>query len=395
MLTAYKENGEKISLIEPWDKTILERLRKETTFYCPSCKLNVQLKLGNHKKWHFSHLANSNCYAESEGESLYHIQGKKLLYVWLKRQGIKTALEPFIRSIMQRPDLLIQNLRYYYPLEFQCAAISATLFQKRTHAFQTLQLDPLWILGGNRLRRKTYTIFKLHEMDWLSLRIPQHSSSPTLLYFCPETKYFAVLSAILPISSSSIFAKIQYIPLMSITIKTLLYGDDSASFSVDVPEWLEQKKKWRFSALRNHTPVYQYVRKVSQSSRIPLSYFPSLAGLPGRQLFWLKTPCFLWQTWILLHFLHPLPLHSTFSLQQLLYYFKRMIHKKIFVCRQLPLINHGNYTDAVKEYLTLLIQCGLLTEKRHAFQKVRPVPIPSSIEDALLQDQQVIKTIKF
>ncbi|RBW69944.1 competence protein CoiA [Bacillus taeanensis] len=351
MLVAYRENGERISLLESWDKKALERLRKETTFYCPGCKLVVQLKLGNSKKWHFAHLANANCQVESEGESLYHIQGKTLLYHWLKNQGIKTALEPFIRSIKQRPDLLIHT-HHYYPLEFQCAAMNLTLFQKRTIAFQNLQLNPLWILGGNRLRRVTHTIFKVHEMDWLSLRMPHQSSSPILLYFCPETKCFAILSSLIPISPSNVCAKIQYIPLHSMKIQTILYGKGIAPFSLNIPQWLEQKKHWRFSALRTSTPIYQYIRKICQSVGIPLSYFPSLAGLPGRHLFCLKTPCFLWQTWILLHFLHPLPLGSTFSLSNLRYCFNKMIHKELFIIRNLPLIINQHFTSAVSRIFT-------------------------------------------
>ncbi|MDI5790199.1 competence protein CoiA family protein [Bacillus licheniformis] len=86
-----------------------------------------------------------------EPESPYHLKGKRLLYEWLGRQGLRPVLEPYLQEIRQRPDLLLEHGTRQVAVEFQCANLNAAAYRKRTEGFLRLGIEPVWILGGNRI----------------------------------------------------------------------------------------------------------------------------------------------------------------------------------------------------------------------------------------------------
>ena len=86
-----------------------------------------------------------------EPETEEHIQGKTLLYNWLKGlqdKGIisNVQLESYIKETKQRPDLYFEWNGYRYVIEFQCTPI-ATEYLKRRELYKLANIKDIWILG--------------------------------------------------------------------------------------------------------------------------------------------------------------------------------------------------------------------------------------------------------
>ena len=60
----------------------------------------------------------------AEGESTLHLQGKIQLYEWFKKHGHQVKLEPYLKELSQRPDLLVTIDKEQFAVEFQCSTIS-------------------------------------------------------------------------------------------------------------------------------------------------------------------------------------------------------------------------------------------------------------------------------
>lgn len=88
-------------------------------------------------------------YHESETDE--HIQGKLLLYNWLRNfenKGIvnNVQLESYIKETKQRPDLYFEQNGNRYVIEFQCTPIS-TEYLKRRELYKLAGIKDIWILG--------------------------------------------------------------------------------------------------------------------------------------------------------------------------------------------------------------------------------------------------------
>ncbi|MCT8140391.1 hypothetical protein H1D32_23445 [Anaerobacillus sp. CMMVII] len=110
MLVAQNEEGKFLSLSSlNLQKEELLELRQRKKFFCPVCYEEVIIKLGTKQAWHFAHKRKLSCIDEMEGETTYHIEGKKLLFNWLKNQELDVELEPYLKEVKQRPDLLVRT----------------------------------------------------------------------------------------------------------------------------------------------------------------------------------------------------------------------------------------------------------------------------------------------
>lgn len=325
------------------------------------------MRLGSKRIWHFAHLKGHDCTFETEAESAYHLNGKKWLYEWLSAQEIKVKLEPYLPLLKQRPDLLARLHSNDIPLEFQCSSMDPLLLVKRTESFQKAGMAPIWILGGNRLKRTGMNIFQIPQMDWLTLRKASMAGPNVfLLYFCPETKQFAVLSNIIPYNASKVFASIHYLPISSFSIHDLYRISQPRSFKPPA-FWLKVKERWRLNAFRSRTRSHLYVRNLFGH----LSLIPPAAGLPTPHLFLIETPVFLWQSWLFHRFYLEWPAGKKISLAHIKSAFRSLVLQGIFQVRHLPLISISDETPALLEYLCCLERFGYLRRiGENAFVKV-------------------------
>ncbi|MDR3156321.1 MAG: hypothetical protein LBT69_00140 [Lactobacillales bacterium] len=122
-----------------------EKLDKNQNFLCPVCRKSVQLKMGTHSRPHFAHFTKSIHTKKREGETNEHREGKETLYYWSRQKTeINVELEPYISSIDQRPDVLIESKLAF---EIQCSPISIQQLTKRCVEYQKIGISPIWFCG--------------------------------------------------------------------------------------------------------------------------------------------------------------------------------------------------------------------------------------------------------
>ncbi|HEX7064504.1 MAG TPA: competence protein CoiA family protein [Bacillales bacterium] len=364
---AKREDGTLFSLLDRRGKSELLGLRRRESFFCPVCNGSVRMRLGNKVSWHFAHIKGMKCSFETEAESAYHLNGKKLLYEWLVSQNVKVKLEPYLPLLKQRPDLMLHTYPHQTALEFQCSAIDPDLLIKRTETYQEAGLIPVWILGGNRLKRTGRHIFQIPQMDWLTLRkASQTDANVFLLYFCPDNKQFAILSDIIPYNASKVLANVQYLPMSKLSFHDLYRASQSGIF-LPPASWLKVKERWRMNAFRSRTYSFLYVRKLFGN----LSLIPPAAGWPTPHLYRIETPVFLWQSWLFHRFFLKWPAEQPITLKRVRTAFRNLVHKGIFQIRQFPLIPDFDETPALLDYLRCLEHFGFFRRiDENTFTKV-------------------------
>lgn len=390
MLVAITENANKqISLgTKQIERRELEELRKKERFLCPICGEEVILKLGTKHIWHFAHKRKLHCLNELEGETEYHLGGKKLLYEWLCNQHYKVLLEPYLKEIKQRPDLLVTTPTDTYVIEFQCANISPQLFLKRTETYVNANFMPLWILGGNQLNRQSHNIYRLTPFHWLFSydgRSPE--TQPQIVSFCPITKSFLFLKNITSVSPHRSIASHCFIPISKASFIDLL---QFSPFSFNSDLWLITKKHWRIPSLKlNESQCF--LRNQLYQNGIPLQLFPSEAGIPTKYHHYIETSTYIWQTWILL-FLKPKNRGEKVHLNLIVRAFHSLVKKRVFQLRQLPLINNGHISSAIKQYLRFLCHINLInTKDGYHFYILKQFDFQKTIEEALKLDIKMLE----
>ena len=204
ILIAKTESGKQIILAERMSKKDLLALRKRVTFYCPQCHEKVMLKIGEVKIPHFAHFNHSTCRSLfAEGESAAHLAGKRQLFTFFKEQkALHVQLEPFIKKLAQRPDLLVETAKGKIPVEFQCSTIPIADMMKRTAGYQRVFMQPIWILAtSNKLWQLpqgivTYSLSRFEE----SFLTRSSNGKNMLLTYNSYSKKFHYLSALLRVS---------------------------------------------------------------------------------------------------------------------------------------------------------------------------------------------------
>lgn len=134
--------------------------------YCPGCGEKVVFKQGMINQAHFAHKNQSLCQTFSEGETDAHIEGKLLIYEWLKKESIQVELEAYLPELNQRPDLLIQYKGKPIAIEYQCSPISKEKIRSRTEGYVHNRMKVIWILGEKLKIKKSLTT---RQYDYLSL----------------------------------------------------------------------------------------------------------------------------------------------------------------------------------------------------------------------------------
>lgn len=122
---------------------------KSAKYFCPVCSMPVVLKAGNIKVPHFSHHHILQCSRYLyKRESMLHLKLKHDLYLELNRH-YNTAMEYYLESIEQIPDLLIE---YDLALEIQLSRISPELILSRTEGYYKLGMRVIWLLDEKEIK---------------------------------------------------------------------------------------------------------------------------------------------------------------------------------------------------------------------------------------------------
>ncbi|WP_433595909.1 competence protein CoiA [Lysinibacillus xylanilyticus] len=160
MLMAYNEQ-QQIFMPYQYSREALQRYRRQMKFYCPQCQQPVQLKIGKYNIPHFAHIANNSCVQLfAEGESKLHLQGKVQLFEWLRKLGHTVKLEPYLKKLSQRPDMLLIKEQKQIAIEFQCSTITHEKWILRTSGYENNSIQPLWLFQTPQ-RQSTQGIRKI------------------------------------------------------------------------------------------------------------------------------------------------------------------------------------------------------------------------------------------
>jgi competence protein CoiA len=392
LFVALKQDGQYISLLDNYDTLKLKAIRKNETFYCPACHQAVQLKIGQKKVSHFSHYKDSSCTVHFESESETHLNGKRQLFDWLKEQYMDTKLEPYIKSISQRPDILVEDHSREYAIEFQCSRLSDNCFQKRTLSYLKNNISPIWIINHEFLKCVGNQQFEMSPFLWQFLT-KRNNHPPLIFFYSPLQHSFLLLSSIIPFSSTLTFGHVDEMKLVDITFRELLHDQPNFHTTQIKNLWLQQKKRYRrqFSIYpqRNQRSLLNALYQ----NRIAPSLIPPETGLPCKSMFWIHTHSCVWQLWIILDCLLRVKVGEVITFKHVFSAFSKRVKTKEIILRNLPLLGSSSHVShAVMEYLQCLCSVGILERKSNTeFKKIADFIIPRNNGETYDADRKVLE----
>ncbi|KON89417.1 hypothetical protein AF332_23110 [Sporosarcina globispora] len=354
MLAASTEKGDRIILLGSHSKQALKQYRERHIFYCPECKEEVIMKIGNKRIPHFSHKKGSECPESYESETEYHIKGKLLLYQWLKTKGLNPILEPFFPEISQRPDIGVHYKGVNYALEYQCSVISEEVFKKRSEAYLQSGIIPIWILAGKNIKRIGQTKIALSGFQYLFLR-QTASGNWVIPSFCPVTKSFINVHQIQPLTVRNAYAHYD--------VKTFFHADVNVLFDpylenyINIREWKNEIRKIKNFLAQNSGAYKDNFLQYLYSSSLAPAFLPPEIGLPVRHSPFIETAPLQWQSYL---YLDVISREGLFSLTRIIAAFRRRVKNNDIKIRSIPLIPIGSEDLAIKEYLDLLINLNIV-----------------------------------
>lgn len=186
MLTAIdRENNQKI-IASP-------DLERKGSYYCQMCSTALLLKKGRVKIPHFAHVPRGlKC--DYVGESLVHLQMKKGIYNYLKREIPNAALIELEKPLgFARPDVFIQN-KYKIAIEVQASKLTVEQILQRTLNYSQNNIFVLWVLPFAEERLYSFkpffgehraSIVKMKEYEKVIYKMFWNN----LIFFDPEGAY--------------------------------------------------------------------------------------------------------------------------------------------------------------------------------------------------------------
>ncbi|MGY0432333.1 competence protein CoiA family protein [Bacillus rugosus] len=355
---------------------------KRRRFFCPVCGGELDVKLGLQKAPHFAHKQNKSCSIDIEPESAYHLEGKRQLYVWLKTQQASPILEPYIKNINQRPDIMAKIKGRMLAVEYQCATLSSDVFQKRTEGFKQAGIIPQWIVGYSRIQRAAPSFYQLSAFHWQFINA---SPSRELICYCPETRSFCRLSHIIPFYTNHSYSSVQTIPIHRAAAYDLFFTEPTPSFRYS--SWTKAIHRFRHKPHRFISKETNRLRLLFYEKRqTPLSFLPTEVFVPVIKGAVFKSPVFVWQGFLYL-FITDLgykraPIRFSAVLQQC----KLHIHKKNISLRYE--CSKDCLSDVVKQYIDFLCKKGFLREtQKEVYVLNQPAEGLRSLQDLIERDR--------
>ena len=156
-------NGQRINCFDGLHtKEQLKKWASKRILLCPACGKPYEYCHGKIKSPYFRHMDKEKCedkYFETETEE--HINGKRDLYEWIRKQKGVTGviLEGWIPETKQRPDIMFKHYGQQCVIEYQCTPISSEYYE-RHELYQAAGIKDIWILGTEKyftnIARKKY-----------------------------------------------------------------------------------------------------------------------------------------------------------------------------------------------------------------------------------------------
>lgn len=380
MLVANKSNGDRLSLVEKWQKSDLIGIRSSEKFYCPECSEEVVMKLGSKKSWHFSHLAGGSCQYEYDRESDYHRSGKIMLYNWLKMQGIHAELESYDPLMKQKPDIAFELQNQKYAIEFQCSVIPAEIFEKRTKTYFDHGVIPIWIAAETLIKRKTKDVVSLNNFLYLFIR--RHMHSWNIPAFCPISGQFINLHGAIPISARKTITNLEVKSLNQSSVQHLI--SPAAGKFPFMKAWQTENQKLKSQYLRSPGARRNRFLKELYRNRLSLFSLPPFFGLPVHSSPYIETPSFIWQTYLYLDVFRHFKKGDIINYARIREAFANRVKKGDIKLRLLPAAGQRDAWFALAEYVFLLTKLSYLNKIDSGTVKVeKEIVLAASIEEKM------------
>lgn len=387
MLRAKSNTGEFVTLAT-LTKREIHKYRKKYKFSCPACLSPVMVKAGKQMIPHFAHYSKVKCPLEKGGESLYHAQGKLLLYQWLMSQKLHVELEPYVQEIQQQPDILLEIQSKKIAIEFQCARIDIKQIQKRHNGYIKAGITPIWILGANRLKRQGNNQIIADQFTKQFIHRFSSSLPHELFYFCPKTLQFLSFKNILFTRKNRAIGKFYLEKLDQLNFLDL-FQKSSYSKKTILKSWQIEKRNFR-TFYRSQS----YGRERSWLQWLYLKqthheYLPSEIYLPVSSQYQMKTSPWDWQSRLCLDIIDPLQVGSTFNVNRCNHLLKNHMHPQGYF----PLIQYTHH-HPILQYFHHLEKLSIIKKKSaHHFIKVGQFSFYNHIEEAIKGDDQTINKL--
>lgn len=364
---------------------VIKRLKQTEMFFCPLCKQKVLIKLGQKKIAHFAHQRQNTCSSLGGGEGEYHRKGKIDLYYWFKEQQFDVEIEKFFTPINQRVDIFARKDGRTFAIEYQCATISSQSLIKRTLGFRSLNIIPIWILGGNRLNRKHTYALNLTKND---LHFIHQLSSNTLqlLYYCPTKKQFARFNQFILTGRKETFGPIHYLSLKTSTFGDLFRPVKQKSSYGHL--WLAEKKRFRTQQPISPSGEERKWREWLYFKRQTPLTLSALIHLPVYSQWQMKVPLWNWQSRLYFDFILKKD-KVKFTIKEA----HAFLQPYFTPISQFPMIHTPG--DPILEYINYFIRLGkIIKNSKGSYQLQAPLKTYQNLEEALEKDEQILNNLK-
>lgn len=196
------------------DKEELKKWSKKNILICPVCGNLYEYCHGKIKSPYFRHKDKDICESiYSEPESQEHINGKRDLFEWVKKQDEITdvILEGWLSNTKQRPDIMFKYDNKQYAIEYQCSPISSE-YIVRHNLYQSAGITDIWICGTEKYFQYYHKGNGLKGVSILE--------DDSKLYYDPTTKCIYKIDSTLSHNNfKSIISYNTYVNLMSSPIE--------------------------------------------------------------------------------------------------------------------------------------------------------------------------------
>ena len=86
------------------------------------------------------------------------------LYEWLQKHGHQVKLEPYLKELSQRPDLLVTLDKEQFAVEFQCSTISHEKWHQRTMGYERNDIQAIWLFKLRKAKKLSTASEKLESL---------------------------------------------------------------------------------------------------------------------------------------------------------------------------------------------------------------------------------------
>ncbi|PIC81573.1 hypothetical protein CSV75_07330 [Sporosarcina sp. P18a] len=289
LLTALTSGGKQVVLTRQWSRVNLREWRKNETFHCPQCKEQVLLKVGDMVIPHFAHLKQTTCRDSfSEGESPTHLLGKIQLYELFSRLQLQTEMEPYLRDIRQRPDLLVTWRNEQVPIEFQCSTIPIARIVERNAGYHIAKMLAIWIILTPTQLQDSSSFVLTYRFSQFQQHFIRHIHSHTkealsvFITYNPLKQQFHYLSHFIHLRGT---AFVVCHSVMRSTHQTIPFAIPATPSTKDIEELTRQYQSARRKYLRsvigyNQRGIHHRFLRACYELRVQPIQLPAWIGVP-------------------------------------------------------------------------------------------------------------------